>query len=223
MRDLKLLEQQLGYVFNDIDLLKLALTHCSVGKQNNERLEFLGDAVLNLVIAKELFALYPQYSEGTLSRLRASLVNGNALFAVALEIGLNDFLNLGPGELKSSGIKKISILADALEAVIAAIFLDDDFSSVAKFIQTKFHDRLLNHTLPGILKDSKSSLQEYLQAKKLPLPEYVLLEMVGMDHERVFRVSCIINKLNLTAIGSGASRRKAEQSAAANVLRDLGL
>ena len=213
--------QRLGYTFTNESYLIQALTHCSAGEKNYERLEFLGDSILNMVISCALFSRYPQQSEGQLSRLRACLVKGDTLADIALEIDLGNYLYLGQGELKSGGFRRRSILADALEAVFAALFLDGTLFEAERVILELFNDRLLNDALDANLKDAKTQLQEYLQAQKLPLPIYKVEHVIGDEHEQVFHITCELPKLNKTSIGYGETRRKAEQEAAIFMLQQL--
>ncbi|MFC3909459.1 ribonuclease III [Legionella dresdenensis] len=212
--DLKRLCRRLGYEFNNISLLKQALTHRSAGNINNERFEFLGDSILSFVIANALFEQFPNESEGQLSRLRSFLVKGDMLADIAMELQLGDYLFLGQGELKSGGFRRASILADAVEAVIAAVFLDSNIEQARLLILKLYHTRLSDTKLQDNLKDAKTQLQEHLQANKKSLPEYILIEVSGEEHEQIFRVSCTIKSLNKTTYGQGATRRKAEQEAA---------
>ena len=208
------LYKRLGYTFNQTAYLRQALTHCSAGEKNYERLEFLGDSILNLIISNALYHQYPQRPEGQLSRLRAFLVKGDMLADIAAEIDLGDYLLLGQGELKSGGFRRRSILADALEAVFAAIFLDSDFFQIQRVILSLFKDRLNDETMDAASKDAKTQLQEYLQAKKYPLPEYSVKEIIGEEHEQIFHIICYLAKLDLSTESQGETRRKAEQAAA---------
>ncbi|MDO1528721.1 ribonuclease III [Fulvimonas sp. R45] len=211
---------ELNYRFRDPALAELALTHRSAGKPNNERLEFLGDALLGAFVAEMLYEAHPNASEGELSRLRAQLVNGQALADIARELELGDRLKLGPGELKSGGFRRDSILADAFEALLAAIHLDGGLEACRGVVRSLFATRIA--TLPRSSKDAKTRLQEWLQARGLPLPNYVLLGTGGEEHARVFDVSCAIEApLALAADGRGGSRRAAEQEAAEAVLSRL--
>jgi ribonuclease-3 len=217
------LQQHLGCRFADTRLLFQALTHRSVGADNNERLEFLGDAVLSFVVAQMLFEAHPEASEGELSRYRASLVSGDALGAIALELGLGTYLRLGEGELKSGGQQRVSILADALEALIGAVYLDRGLDA-AQTLATRLLQRRLDE-LPGAsdLKDPKTRLQEWLQGRGLHLPEYEVLEITGEPHEQMFRVRCDVGELAIAAEAEGSSRRRAEQEAASLVLANPAL
>ncbi len=211
----------IDYRFADQQLLDEALTHRSRGAINYERLEFLGDSVLNLVISSRLFELKPDASEGDLSRMRARLVRGESLTDIASGLGLGKQLNLGEGEMKSGGFRRASILADAFEALLGAIFLDSDYASCRSVILDLF-DPLIEK-LPGIeeLKDAKTRLQEWLQGRGRPLPEYTLLREEGADHVKKFHVQCTIADDGSTVEASGSSRRRAEQAAAAKVLKLL--
>lgn len=209
----------LGHLFADPALLDQALTHRSAGRRNNERLEFLGDALVNLIIAEFVYEQYPRASEGEMTRLRASLVNGSALAELARGEELGDNLVLGPGELKSGGFRRESILADTFEALIAAIYLDAGWDVCRTTVRRLFATRVV--AAEGkVAKDSKTALQELLQAKAYALPIYELVSSVGEDHAKVFEVACTIESLGLRAIGTGSSRRAAEQASADAILVD---
>lgn len=215
------LEQGLGYRFARSELLIQALTHRSYGSPHNERLEFLGDGVLNCVIAAELFERFPNLKEGELSRLRANLVRQEALHEIAKQLSLGDYLRLGEGELKSGGFRRPSILADALEAIIGAAYLDAGFET-AQAMVLGLHQPLLARVDPNCSgKDPKTALQEWLQARKLPLPHYQVRETLGEAHAQEFEVQCSIPALTLQCAGRGASRRAAEQAAAKLVLEKI--
>lgn len=218
---MKNLQARLGHEFSDTRLLERALTHRSVGARNYERLEFLGDAVLGMVIAEKLFLLDKGHEEGDLSRLRASLVNKDTLAEVAGQLDLGEVLQLGGGELKSGGFRRASILADVLESVIAAIYLDGGYSAAREFILKIFAERLANLPDPESLKDPKTRLQEVLQARQLALPEYSVIETSGPPHKRHFRVRCSVPVLEMDFEAEGASRRAAEQAAADAALKEL--
>lgn len=217
----KFLAKKLNYEFKSQALVQEALTHRSVSSHNNERLEFLGDGALNFVIASEIYRRKPDYQEGQLSRLRANLVRGVTLSEIAREIGLGDYIKLGTGELKSGGFDRDSILADAVEALLGAVYLDGGFDQVQRVVCFLYKDRLENLPADEPLKDAKTRLQEYLQARKLPIPEYVLLETRGEAHKREFVVSARVDTLKLETKATGSSRRRAEQAAATIALRKL--
>jgi len=212
--------RRLGYTFTDDALLRTALTHRSAAGTNNERLEFLGDSILNFVIAEALFEHYPKAREGELSRLRASLVKGDTLADAARAIELGDYLNLGSGELKSGGFRRDSILADALEALLAAVYLDSDFATCRALIRRLFGQQLAALPAADQLKDPKTRLQEALQARQQALPVYDVLAVSGEPHDQKFTVRCTIDN-GLVTVAEGASRRKAEQEAARQALRQL--
>ena len=206
----------LGHPFANSPLLQQALTHRSASHQNNERLEFLGDALLNLFVAELVYESHPRATEGEMTRLRAALVNGSALAELARAQQLGDQLNLGPGELKSGGFRRDSILADAFEALVAAIYLDAGWMACRDAVRRLFDARVaVGANTP---KDAKTRLQELLQAHNMPLPAYDLVSASGEDHARVFEVTCSIQSLGICARGSGSSRRAAEQIAAEQVL-----
>lgn len=217
------LSQRIDYSFTDASLIELALTHRSCGGKNNERLEFLGDSIVNLVIAEALFHKFPEAKEGKLSRLRARMVKGVTLAELARDFGLGDFLHLGSGEMKSGGHRRESILADTVEAIIGAIYLDSDMDTVKAKILQWYRSRLDDLSLDDPLKDPKTRLQEYLQAKQLPLPKYDVLSISGSAHEQLFKISCAVQDIENPIIGQGGSRRIAEQEAAAQALKFLGL
>lgn len=211
---------KLNYRFRDQALAQLALTHRSIGKPNNERLEFLGDALLGAIIAELLYEVHPKSNEGELSRLRAQLVNGQALAVLARELELGDELKLGPGELKSGGFRRDSILADTFEALVAAVYIDGGFDACREAVRELFAERVV--ALRRSSKDAKTRLQEHLQAGGWPLPSYELTASHGEDHAKTFDVSCTIGEpLPLTAECRGGSRRAAEQDAAEIVLNQL--
>lgn len=211
----------IGHQFADPSLLQTALTHRSYGTPNYERLEFLGDGVLNCVVATMLFHRYPQSPEGELSRLRANLVRQDSLHQIALGLDLGQRLRFGEGELRSGGNARPSILADALEAVIGAVYLDGGYGAAAAVIGRLFM-AAVDQVQPGQqAKDPKTRLQEWLQARKRPVPRYTLLEACGAAHAREFIVACDIDHLELRTQGRGSSRRLAEQAAADNALKEL--
>ncbi len=218
MPDYNRLQRQLGYCFSDESLLELALTHCSYGSENNERLEFLGDALLNSTIAQQLFNQFPDEKEGILSRLRSSLVKGETLAEIAREFSLSDYLIMGEGELKSGGFRRDSILADTVEAIIGALFVEAGMKECQAFIQRIFKERLETLSVDKYLKDPKTRLQEVLQARQLPLPNYIIVNVEGQSHQQEFMVRCDTALLKESPIASASSRRQAEKLAAAKVL-----
>ncbi|HVN42401.1 MAG TPA: ribonuclease III [Steroidobacteraceae bacterium] len=213
--------RRLGHRFGDPALLDAALTHRSASRANYERLEFLGDAVLNFVIAELLFREYPEAEEGELSRYRAALVSSPCLAEVAAELVLGEQLRLGGGELKSGGFRRGSILADALEALFGAVYLDAGVEAASGLIERLFAKRLRDLPAAEALKDPKTRLQEALQGRSLPLPQYALEEVSGEAHEQWFAASCEVATLGLHSRGEGSSRRKAEQAAAERMLDEL--
>jgi len=206
--------KRLGYQFDQAALLHRALTHRSYSSAHNERLEFLGDSVLNCTIAKYLYQTYPDVPEGDLSRLRSNLVNQQTLAVLAQQLNIGALLALGEGELKSDGARRPSILADALEAVFGAVLLDADFATAEKVVLGLYVPFISGMDLQSLGKDAKTQLQEYLQGKKLPLPKYTVIEIKGEAHAQTFVVECEIEKLKIKASGEGHSRRVAEQVAA---------
>jgi ribonuclease-3 len=214
------LKDRLGFVLADGALLQRALTHRSYGADNNERLEYLGDAVLSFVVAEMLFRDFPDASEGELSRYRASLVSGEALAVCAAEIGLGEMLRLGDGELKSGGQRRATILADALEALFGAISLHGGLDAARTVATRVFSERLATLPSAAELKDAKTRLQEWLQGRGHALPAYTVLEVSGEPHDQRFRVRCDVGELAITAEADGNSRRRAEQEAAQRVLDD---
>ncbi len=227
--------KKLGYTFNNNNLLKIALTHSSHKGENNQRLEFLGDAILNVIIAEYLYNQHPAATEGDLTRLRSNLVNENALSSIARNYSIQSCIVLGLGEIKTDGCNKNSILADTLEAIIAAIYLDSDFSTIKELIMNWYSscnylqsirnidpniDKLDNHGFYGS-KDSKTILQELLQSKGLTLPRYEIIKVSGKPHHQTFKISCIVPGINKEIHGVGTSRKKAEQDAANKILELL--
>jgi ribonuclease-3 len=208
-----------GHEFADSRLLEQALTHRSAGHANNERLEFLGDALVNLFVAELVFESHPRADEGEMTRLRAALVNGTSLAEIARGAEIGARLHLGPGELKSGGHRRDSILADAFEALIAAIYADAGWSTCRAVVRDLFAERIAAgaHTP----KDAKTRLQEWLQGRSLPLPAYELVTVDGEEHARIFEVACRVEALGLATSGSGSSRRAAEQGAAESALLEL--
>ncbi len=215
------LERRLGYSFANPALASQALTHRSFGTPHNERLEFLGDGLLNCAVAILLYERFPDLPEGDLSRLRAALVNQAALSGVALGLGLGDRLRLGEGELKSGGFRRPSILADALEALLGAVFLDGGFDAVKGAVAQLLADRLERAEGLPVAKDPKTALQEHLQARRLALPRYAVLKTEGEAHDQTFTVECRVDDLGIVAQGKGASRRAAEQAAAIALLAQV--
>lgn len=214
---LKRLEKRIGYTFSDFALLKQALTHRSALGNHNERLEFLGDSILSFAISTDLYLRFPKVDEGDLSRMRATLVCGKMLAEIGREFELGDCLILGPGELKSGGFRRDSIIADGVEAIIGAVFLDSDIDTVKELI-LKWFDSRLKSIEPGISqKDPKTRLQERLQSRKQALPVYEVIEIKGEAHNQRFTMSCAIEGLDPVQ-GQGTSRRKAEQIAAEKML-----
>lgn len=219
--NLPTLTAALGHAFSDRTLLQTALTHRSFGVPNNERLEFIGDGLLNCVIAVALFRRYPDLAEGELSRMRANLVRQDTLHQLAVSLNLGDSLRLGEGELKSGGNQRPSILADAVEALIGAVYLDAGFEATQSVI-ARLYLPLFDEMRSGpVTKDAKTSLQEWLQGRKKPLPRYHVIEASGAAHEQRFEVACEIENPALRTTGQGSSRRLAEQAAADRALKAL--
>ena len=217
-----LLEQSLGHEFTDRALLQQALTHRSAGSRNNERLEFLGDAVLGSVIAEELYRRYPQAREGELSRLRSTLVRRESLTDIAHGLNVGQYLMLGAGERRSGGHHRDSILSDAVEALLGALYLDSDFSACKVCILALFEEKLASLSDVAFLKDAKTRLQEYLQSRQKALPEYTVASVSGQAHAQFFKVTCAVNDVDVPATsGQGGSRRHAEQQAAERMLAQL--
>jgi ribonuclease-3 len=213
--------RKLGLEFNNPQLFIRALTHRSASSNNNERLEFLGDSILGFVIAQKIFELFPAASEGVLSRLRASLVNQGSLAELARKHQVGDYLFLGSGELKSGGFRRDSILSDAVEAIIGAIYNDQGMEVCQQWILELFSKKLDSLSLDNWQKDPKTQLQELMQSRKMELPDYTVLTMSGLAHEQVFKVKCTTPLVAEACIGSGNSRKKAEQSAAELMLELL--
>jgi ribonuclease-3 len=214
-------ERSFGYVFAQPALCYAAVTHRSAGADHNERLEFLGDSILNCSVARLLYDTQPRADEGALSRLRATLVSGESLAHIASELNLGEHLRLGSGELKTGGFRRASILADALEAILGAIFLDSGFDAAAAAVARIMGPRMADLPAADTLKDPKTRLQEALQAQGLALPVYTLTAVAGDPHAQSFTVSCEVPVFGLAAVGEGASRRRAEQLAAAKLLELL--
>ncbi len=222
MPSVEKLARRLQHSFHDPALLQRALTHCSAGKQNNERLEFLGDAVLGLVISELLYQRFPDASEGQLSRIRASLVQQSTLAGIARSLQIGDELVLGLGELKSGGANRDSILADALEALLSALYLDGGLQVCRDHIALWFEPLLTGMQPVQQAKDPKTTLQEFLQARRLALPVYSVVETRGQDHQQEFVVHCSVVLLREPVEGIGSSRKEAEQQAATVVLGRIG-
>lgn len=221
--DLDQLQRRLGYQFRDPERLLLALTHRSFGNQNNERLEFLGDSIVNMVIAEYLYQSFERAREGQLSRLRARMVKGVTLAEIGREFELGQYLRLGSGELKSGGFRRDSILADAVESIIGAIYLDSDFDTCRTQVLRWFDQRLQNLNIQDTQKDPKTRLQEYLQSRQYPLPQYEVISVEGEAHAQTFHVACALPSLDRKTTGVGSSRRIAEQQAARSALKALGV
>jgi len=217
----KQLQDRLQYQFSDPQLLTLALSHRSCGSNNNERLEFLGDAVLGMAISSFLFKRFPEAREGDLSRIRSQLVRAESLAEIARELDLGPELLLGPGEMKSGGHRRDSILGDTVEALLGAVFLDQGLVAVEACIQNWFSASLNTLTLDTPVKDAKTALQEWLQARGKPLPEYLVVKTEGEDHSRLFTMSCTIDAVEETAQATASSRRKAEQLVAEKLVKKL--
>jgi len=215
------LSKKIGYRFTQQDLLIQALTHRSAKGQHNERLEFLGDSILGFVIAEALFEKFPKHDEGDLTRMRSSLVKGVTLAEIGRDFHLGEHLILGPGELKSGGHRRESILEDAIEAIIGAVYLDSNISQCKQLILNWFAPRLSSIKPGNEQKDPKTRLQEYLQGRKIPLPVYDVIDTSGQSHNQHFTVRCITEVVKTEVIAKGTSRRKAEQAAAQQVLAQL--
>ncbi len=211
----------LGYAFEDGSLLTRALTHRSVGARHNERLEFLGDALLGMVVAEYLFTTFPDADEGQLTRTRATLVNRESLAEVARGLDLGDLIYLGEGELKSGGWRRDSILANAVEALLGAIYLDGGMDACRRTVLRMLETRLADIDPDSISKDAKTALQEFLQSRRHSLPEYKTMDISGPSHEQIFTVSCAVDSLPEAVVASGPTRRKAEQAAARATLQLL--
>lgn len=215
------LQQRVGYRFSGPELLAQALTHRSYGTPHNERLEFLGDSILNCIVAVELFERFRDLPEGDLSRLRARLVRQEALHQLAQDLGLGEHLRLGEGELKSGGSARPSILADAVEALVGAIFLDGGFGAAREAVRRLYEPLLAGLDPKDSGKDPKTLLQELLQAKRIALPQYTVLTTRGAAHNQNFEVECVIPQLSVRTTGSGSSRRTAEQEAAMRAFEQI--
>jgi len=223
IQDINKLCQKIDYTFNNEKLLLEALTHRSVGSINNERLEFLGDSVLNFVVAEKLFDSLPDASEGDLSRLRASVVKKESLVEVAKTLQLGDYISLGSGELKSGGFRRESILADAVEGIFGAVLRDADFDTCKQLILRLCEFKIKQTIEDGPEKDAKTQLQEYLQSRRYRLPEYTVTDISGKAHQQTFTVECFIKELKMKTTGAGRSRRIAEQEAAQKAIELIEL
>lgn len=215
------LQARIGHRFRQTDLLARALTHRSFGADHNERLEFLGDAVLSLAVSSLLFERFAGSDEGDLTRVRAHLVREDSLHRMALQLGLPEVVRLSEGEARGGGAQRASILADALEAVIGAVFLDAGFDAARALVQRLFGEVIAGTEIGGWAKDAKTELQEWLQARRLPVPTYRISATRGQAHAQTFEVECVVPALGLTQAGEGRSRRQAEQEAARKMLDDL--
>ncbi|CAL4042593.1 Ribonuclease 3 [Buchnera aphidicola (Phyllaphis fagi)] len=219
---IKKLQQVLGYNFKKQELLNQALTHRSASSKHNERLEFLGDAILNFVMTNILYKNFSHFDEGQMSRIRSKLVQGHTLAKIAYEFNLGIYLKLGQGEWNNGGFSKESILTNTIEAIIGSIFLDSNIKTVENVIQIWYKKRLKNIHFKNLIKDPKTRLQEYLQSKCLSLPVYFIVQAYGEAHNQLFTVCCRINKTE-EIISVGTSRKKAEQDAAYQALVKLGI
>lgn len=207
-----------GLEFKNKQLFLTALTHRSMGAKNNERLEFLGDSILGFVVAEKIHEMFPTASEGVLSRLRASLVNQSALADLARKHNVGDYLILGTGELKSGGFRRDSILSDAIEAIIGALFKDQGIEVCRQWVLDLLDEKFENLSLENWQKDPKTQLQELMQSQKMDLPEYALMTMSGLPHEHTFKVKCTVASTEKSTVGAGVSRKRAEQDAAERML-----
>ena len=215
------LEKRIDYHFRDPKLLERSLTHRSAKADHNERLEFLGDALLGAIIAHQLFEQFPNADEGQLSRLRSFLVKEKALYELAQGLDLGSYLRLGSGELKSGGFRRASILSDTFEAIIGAVYLDSNFEQVREFVLALYQEKLSALSMDMAQKDPKTRLQEWLQARNQSIPTYQVKHSIGKDHAKTYWVECEVSYQSLVAEGQGASRRKAEQDAAEKILEQL--
>ncbi len=220
--DLSSLQQRIGYQFNHASLARQALTHRSARREHNERLEFLGDALLGFLVAEQAWRAHPNASEGDLTIMRAAVINSATLCEVAVNLDLGSLLELGAGEAKSGGRQRESILATAMEALIAAIYLDGGLDACREFVLRWFPEPGENFAESGVRKDNKSRLQEHMQAEHRYLPDYEVVEISGSGHEQQFTVRCSLPQCQITTEGSGSSRRAAEQMAAGRALAALG-
>jgi len=217
----KQLQKKIQAKFSNLALLEQALTHRSIGHKNNERLEYLGDAILGFVIADEIYSKFPTADEGVMSRLRAHLVNQTSLAEIATQLELGDELILGQGEMKSGGKHRASILSDALEAIMGAMYKDLGLVPTKEWILRVFQDKLNSLSVETAIKDSKTQLQEYLQARNLKIPTYTVLSTTGADHNQLFTVECFVSRAGSALSAKAGTRKKAEQKAAEKVLKIL--
>lgn len=220
-QDPKYLEKKLNYSFKNDALLRLALTHRSHSKEHNERLEFLGDSVLQLVITNELYHRYPKATEGQLTRVRSTLVKKEMLTVLASELEINKYIFLGEGELRSGGLQRISILSDCVEAIFGAVFLDSDINKCSEVILGLYQDKLKSISLDEVIKDPKSTLQEWLQQRQYQLPEYEIANEILENNEKVFTIDCFIKDINIKTTAVAASRKKGEQIAAEKAMQEI--
>lgn len=219
--DASRLQKKINATFEDLALLEQALTHRSIGKNNNERLEFLGDSILGFVVADEIYKRFPAVDEGVMSRLRAHLVNRDSLAAIAKKLKLSDELVLGQGEMKSGGKHRASILSDAVEAIIGAIYLDKGLDAASSWVLMVLKEQLELLTLDTATKDPKTQLQEYLQSRGVAVPTYTVVSTTGLDHNQQFKVECEVAGLSEAVHATASSRKKAEQKAASKILESL--
>lgn len=223
MEDITNISNHIGYKFHNKDLLKRALTHRSTNKLNNERLEYLGDAILGFIIAEYLYCRFPEIDEGGLTCLRACVVNREMLATIARKIGLSSWIIFGSSDLRNGSNRRDSILSDTIESLIGAIYMDSDIDHARQFILDQFADQLAQIDASKITKDAKNSLQEYLQARQYDLPEYRVINITGEQHDLIFTVECKVNMLEdtLTSNATGTSKKKAEQDAAQKLLETI--
>ncbi|PHR47822.1 ribonuclease III [Cycloclasticus sp.] len=219
--DASRLQKKINTIFDDHALLEQALTHRSISKNNNERLEFLGDAILGFIIADAIYEKFPAADEGVMSRLRAHLVNGESLANIAKMLQLSDELVLGPGEMKSGGKHRASILSDAVEALIGAMYKDKGLNETRSWVLTIFKTQLESLSLDTASKDPKTQLQEYLQARGIAVPRYSVISTTGLDHNQQFKVECQVDGVEEVVCATASSRKKAEQKAASKILEGL--
>lgn len=219
--DASRLQKKINTIFDDHALLEQALTHRSISKNNNERLEFLGDAILGFIIADAIYEKFPAADEGVMSRLRAHLVNGESLANIAKMLQLSDELVLGPGEMKSGGKHRASILSDAVEALIGAMYKDKGLNETRSWVLTIFKTQLDSLNLDTASKDPKTQLQEYLQARGIAVPRYNVISTTGLDHNQQFKVECQVDGVEEVVCATASSRKKAEQKAASKILEGL--